>query len=59
MTIYQPSTSYSVSIKRPSCPKCGTQMLLSRIEPDAPDHDKRTFKCSACSHELSEIVKFK
>ena len=34
-------------------------MLLSRIEPDKPDHDKRTFECSACGHEQSEVVKFK
>ena len=34
-------------------------MLLSRIEPDAPDHDKRTFECPACGNELSEVVKFK
>jgi hypothetical protein len=34
-------------------------MLLARIEPDAPDHDKRSFECSACGHEHSEVVKFK
>lgn len=59
MTIYQPATPYSASIIRPPCPKCGAQMLLSRIEPDKPDHDKRTFECAACGHELSQVVKFK
>ena len=34
-------------------------MLLSRIEPNVPDHDKRTFECPACGHERSEVVKFK
>jgi len=59
MTTYQPVTPYSTSIIRPPCPKCGAQMLLARIEPDAPDHDKRSFECSACGHEHSEVVKFK
>ncbi|TMI99830.1 MAG: hypothetical protein E6G97_21370 [Alphaproteobacteria bacterium] len=59
MTLYQPPTFHSNAIIRPPCPKCGAKMLLSRIEPDVPDHDKRTFECSACGHELSEVVKFK
>lgn len=41
VTIFQPATQYSSSIVRPPCSKCGTQMLLSRIEPDKPDYDKR------------------
>jgi hypothetical protein len=59
MTIYQPATSYSAAIVRPPCPTCGTRMLLVRIEPDEPDHDKRTFECAKCGNEHSEIVKFK
>lgn len=59
MTIYQPATPYSDSITRPPCTKCGTKMLLSRIEPDEPNHDKRTFECPSCNHEHSVIVKFK
>jgi hypothetical protein len=58
MTIYQPTTPYSDSIMRPVCRECGRKMMLSRIEPDAPGHDKRTFEC-AVGHEHSEIVKFK
>jgi hypothetical protein len=58
MTMYQPATAYSNSITRPVCPKCGRQMMLARIEPDAPGHDKRTFECAG-GHELSEVVKFK
>jgi transcription elongation factor Elf1 len=34
-------------------------MMLSRIEPDMPDHDKRTFECSMCNHEESFVVKYK
>jgi predicted RNA-binding Zn-ribbon protein involved in translation (DUF1610 family) len=59
MTIYQPSSSYSASIPRPPCPKCGEMMLLSRIEPDVPDHDRRTFECPNCGNSKTEVVKFK
>ena len=59
MTIYQPATPYSAAIIRPPRPRCGTQTLLSRIEPDAPHHDKRTFQCAMCGNEHSEVVKFK
>jgi hypothetical protein len=35
------------------------KMLLARIEPDKPDHDKRTFECAGCGNEHSEVVKYK
>jgi hypothetical protein len=59
MTIFQPATPYSNSIERPACSKCGTQMMLARIEPDKPDHDKRTFECPSCNHIEFEVVKYK
>jgi ribosomal protein S27AE len=59
MTLYQPATPYSDSIERPQCSECGTTMLLARIEPDKPDHDRRTFQCAKCGHSLSEVVKYK
>ena len=59
MTIFLPATPYSNAIVRPPCAKCGTQMLLKLIEPDAPDHDKRTFACPKCQHELSMVVKYR
>ncbi len=59
MTIYQPQTPYSDSIARPPCPHCGTGMQLARIEPEKPDHDRRTFQCGKCGHSLSEVVKYK
>lgn len=46
-------------IPTPKCPKCGSQMWMARIEPDLPDHDKRTFECPQCDHSLTEIVKYK
>ena len=46
MRIFQPEENL---IERPPCIKCGTQMLLTRIEPDKPDHDRRTFECPECA----------
>lgn len=61
MSIYQPATPYSDSIKRPACPRCGTRMMLARITPvrDKPDHDKRSFECPKCGNEISDVVKFR
>ncbi len=60
MTGFQPATTYSDSIVRPPCPKCGNKMLLSLIAPtDKPDHDKRTFECPGCRHEESIVVKYR
>jgi hypothetical protein len=59
MTIYQPATPETDAIFRPPCPKCGVRMLLSRIEPDKPDHDRRTFEFGGCGFEFAEVVKFK
>ena len=59
MTIFEPATAYSNSIVRPPCSKCGTQVLLALIEPDKPDHDKRTFECSICGHSESFVVKYR
>jgi DNA-directed RNA polymerase subunit RPC12/RpoP len=39
----------------PSCPKCGTRMLLVHIFPDRPEHDQRTYECPRCEHEVTEI----
>ena len=33
-------------------------MLLTRIEPDKPDHDRRTFECPECGYEESIVVKY-
>jgi hypothetical protein len=59
VTIFEPATSYSKSITRPPCSKCGTQMLLARIEPDKPNYDKRTFECATCESSESFVVKYK
>jgi ssDNA-binding Zn-finger/Zn-ribbon topoisomerase 1 len=46
-------------IERPPCSKCGTPMMLARIEPDEPDHDKRTYECPKCEHAETVVVKYK
>jgi hypothetical protein len=46
-------------IDRPRCPNCRSQMWLDRIEPDVPDHDRRTFECPRCQHVESVVVKYK
>lgn len=47
------------AIEHPKCAECGAQMWLARIEPDRPDHDRRTFECPECENVLTEIVKFR
>jgi len=59
MTIYQPATPETDAIMRPACPRCGTSMMLARIEPDSPGHDRRTFECPNCDHERTVVVEFK
>jgi hypothetical protein len=39
------------------CPKCAQFMWLARIEPDKPDHDRRTFECRDCDYTKTVVVK--
>ena len=50
-----------LGIGRPNCPRCGTRMMLARINhmSGAPDHDQRTFDCPNCGNETNEVVQFK
>jgi tRNA(Ile2) C34 agmatinyltransferase TiaS len=43
----------------PICPRCGARMWLSRIEPDEPGHDKRTFECPKCENVVSGTFKYR
>ena len=47
------------TIRHLRCPDCGGEMWLARIEPDEPDHDKRTFECQACLKTITQVVKYK
>jgi hypothetical protein len=38
-------------INRYPCPKCNWYMSITRIEPDTPGGELRTFGCSKCGHE--------
>jgi hypothetical protein len=46
-------------IRRPSSEICDAQMWLVSIEPNKPDHDRRTFECPRRQHEVVEVVKYK
>jgi len=49
----------SLIINTPVCPTCRTAMMIVRIEPEKPDHDRRTYECPQCDHSESRVVKFK
>jgi len=34
-------------------------MLLARIEPDTPGHDRRTFECRQCENSETVLVNFR
>jgi hypothetical protein len=38
-----------VNTLRPPCSKCGRPLMLTRIEPDEPGYDLRTYFCAACA----------
>lgn len=43
----------------PDCPQCGEAMWLALIEPDKPDHDRRTFECASCQRTEKVVVKYR
>jgi hypothetical protein len=42
---------------RPLCPKCAQLMWRARIEPDKPDHQRRTYDCWKCDYTETVVVK--
>ena len=40
------------------CPKCRHPMMLTRIEPDSPGKDLRTFECQQCQHIETLVIAF-
>ena len=44
----------SLEITHPTCERCGAPMWLTRIEPDRPHHERRTFECKACGKMVVE-----
>jgi hypothetical protein len=59
MAQHQTILSHSVTIDRPLCLICGTQMWLACVEAEGPTHDKRTFECPVCETSEIAFVKFK
>lgn len=49
--------SILIALARPPCPKCRSRMWLSSIEPGEPGHDRRTYECIVCGHEMVKTVK--
>ena len=49
--------SEPIVIQNLICPKCGHPMSIVRIEPDIPNHSKRTFECAECGHSEGVVVK--
>jgi hypothetical protein len=43
-------------VVRPACSKCGARMWLTRIEPDKPGCNRRSFECSRCEYGMTEVV---
>ena len=37
----------------PSCPKCGTRMVLIHIFPDRTGHEQRTYECPRFDGDIS------
>ena len=42
-------------LNQPECPKCGTAMMLTRVVPDEPGLERRSFECPMCEH-LEEVL---
>ena len=41
-----------------ACPACRAPMTLSRIVPDKPGCEMRTFRCTACGAEETKLVNY-
>ena len=52
--IYDPAR---LELSQWTCPMCWARMWLTRIEPDKPSYDKRTFECAQCKFTTTETVK--
>ena len=42
--------------ERPFCADCESPMILSRLEPDKPGFDLRTYACLMCAATESVVV---
>jgi hypothetical protein len=58
MTHTQPTVRVTDMSNWPSCFKCGTMMVLTRIEPHTTGYDMRTFECPSCDHSEGAVLHF-
>jgi hypothetical protein len=54
ITMTDPLALKFVDTIRPPCSKCGRSLILTKIEPEEPGFDLRTYYCAAC--EDSEVI---
>jgi hypothetical protein len=47
----QPTIQTKSPIARRSCPICGKDMRVTRITPERPGFERRTFECATCRDE--------
>ena len=55
----KPTTDFNFRLDGPICPKCGVHTALTKVEPDLPGIDRRTFECHLCGFEESILVNFR
>ena len=54
-----PQSGFTPTAPKPiDHPLCRSAMSLCRIVPDKLDHDRRTFECTQCKHEVVLVVKY-
>jgi transcription elongation factor Elf1 len=51
MNASQPTIQTKFAIARRSCPICGKDMRITRITPERPGFEQRTFECATCGDE--------
>ena len=56
MTMFHAVPVQSMALVGSPCLKCGSQMALSRIEPEKPGYEHHVFECSKCGHLQSQVV---
>lgn len=56
MTMFQAVRVERAPIVGAPCLKCGSKMVLSRIEPEDPGYEHHVFECAKCGHLQSQIV---
>ncbi len=53
-----PPPTTPLSNTRPPCSECGAKMWLTRIEPDRPGYEIRTFACTKCGSTETVVAKY-